>query len=194
MEYTQHYIEIPPTFHSDETSAPFQRCLGCDRFLLENGTQYFIEKAYRKYPGYDTQDTVFEYAMCFDCFTQLQGAMSEESMLRVRGYFDQHVDLFDRRSSLLGKDSLAVEDWLSQCLVKGTPISEMNEFQIFGHCDGEDLLFTLFPYAIGSEAIDEISTLLSNKTLGEIDGFMDEHFGLPPELRKLLLDNKMLVI
>ena len=194
MEYTQHYIEIPPAFHSDETSAPFERCLGCDSYLLENGTQYFIEKAYRRYPGYSTQDTVFEYAMCLDCFTQLQEAMSEESMQRVRSYFDERVDLFDRRSALLEKNSLQVEDWLSECLVKGTPISEMNEFQIFGHCDGNDLLFTLFPYAIGGDAIDEISTLLSNKTLGEIDGFMDEHFGLPPELRKLLLDNKMLVI
>ena len=95
---------------------------------------------------------------------------------------------------MLNKDALNVEDWLDRCLVKGTPISEMDEYQIFGHCDGKDLLFTLFPYAIGGEAIDEISLLLSNKTLGEIDGFMENHFGLPPELRKLLLDNKMFVV
>ncbi len=194
MEYTQHYIEIPPTFHSDETAALFQHCLGCNRFLLENGTQYVIEKAYRRYPDFGTQDTVFEYAMCLDCFMQLQEAMSEESMNRVRSYFDRHIDLYDRRSLLLQKEAVKVEDWLDRCLVKGTPVSEMNEYQIFGHCDGKDLLFTLFPYAIGGDAVDEISLLLSNKTLGEIDGFMDDHFGLPPELRKLLLDNKMFVI
>ena len=194
MEYTQHYIEIPPTFHSDETTALFNHCLGCDLYLLENGTQYVIEKAYRRYQDFGTQDTVFEYAMCLDCFMQLQEAMSEESMNRVRSYFDRHIDLFDRRTELLKKEDLRVEDWLDRCLVKGTPISEMNEYQIFGHCDGNDLLFTLFPYAIGGDAIDEISLLLSNKTLGEIDGFMDDHFGLPPELRKLLLDNKMFVI
>ena len=194
MEYTQHYIDIPPAFQSDETAALFEHCLGCNLYLLDNGTQYVIEKAYRRYQGFDTQDTVFEYAMCLDCFMQLQEAMSEESMNRVRSYFDRHIDLFDRRTALLNKDALNVEDWLDRCLVKGTPISEMDEYQIFGHCDGKDLLFTLFPYAIGGEAIDEISLLLSNKTLGEIDGFMENHFGLPPELRKLLLDNKMFVV
>ncbi len=194
MEYTQHYIEIPRTFHSDAAEAMFDRCLGCDAFLLEDGQQYVIEKAYRRYPGYGTQDTVFEYAMCFDCFIKLQEAMSEESLNRVRSYFDRHVDLFERRKHLLAKNEVKVEDWLDRCLVKGTPIADMQEYQIFGHCDGKDLLFTLFPYAIGSEAIDEISLLLSNKTLGEIDGFMDDHFGLPPELRKLLLENKMFLI
>jgi hypothetical protein len=53
---------------------------------------------------------------------------------------------------------------------------------------------SLLPYALGGEAIDEIGGLLSNKTIGEIDGFMDEHFGLPPELRKLLLENNLLMI
>ncbi|MFK7845612.1 MAG: hypothetical protein AB8G77_09940 [Rhodothermales bacterium] len=194
MEYTQHYIEIPPTFHSDASETLFQRCLGCDIYLLDNGTLYVIEKAYRKYPGYDTKDTVFEYAMCLDCFMRMQEAMSEESMNRVRSYFERHVDLAERQSSMLKKNSLVVDDWLDRCMVKGTPIAEMNEYQIFGQCDGGDLLFTLFPYAIGGEAIDEISLLLSNKTLGEIDGFMDEHFGLPPELRKLLIENKMFVV
>lgn len=194
MDYTIHYIEIPPAFYSDETGGPFQRCLGCDTYLLENGTQYVVEKAYRRYPGYGTQDTVFEYAMCLDCFVKLQDAMSEESLNRVRTYFERHVDMDARRRALLQRKSLRVEDWLDKCLVKGTPISAMEEFQIFGHCDGGDLLFTIFPYAISGPAIDEISMLLSNKTLGEIDGFMDDHFGLPPELRKLLLENKMFVI
>lgn len=124
----------------------------------------------------------------------LQDAMSEESMNNVRAYFDRSVNLYDRRAELLKSEQLTVDDWLNTCLVKGTPINEMNEYQIFGQCDGKDLLFTLLPYAIGGEAIDEISMLLSNKTLGEIDGFMDDHFGLPPELRKLLIDNKMFVV
>lgn len=115
-------------------------------------------------------------------------------MNRVRSYFDRHVDLIDRRKILLAKDEVLVEDWMDRCLVKGTPITELEEYQVLAHCDGKDLLFTLFPYAIGGEAINEISLLLSNKTLGEIDGFMDDHFGLPPELRKLLIDNKMFLV
>lgn len=181
-------------FYSDANSTLFERCLGCDVFLLEDGRQYIIEKAYRRYAGYSTQDTVFEYAMCFDCFVSLQEAMSETSMHRVRAYFDRHVDLFERRKILLNKPEIQFEDWMDRCLVKGTPVEGLEEYQIFGHCDGKDLLFTLFPYAIGGEAINEISLLLSNKTLGEIDGFMDDHFGFPPELRKLLLDNKMLIV
>lgn len=192
-DHTSH-IDIPKAFYSDETGAPFQECLGCNLNLLDSGTDYLIEKAYRRYPKYGTQDTVFEYAMCFDCVLKIQEAMSAESTQRVRAYFDQHVDLFARDEALGNKDVVNIKDWLSNCMVKGQPVSAMTEYQIYGHCVGGKLQMTMLPYAIGGEAIDEISNLLSNKTIDEIDGFMDEHFGLPPELRKLLLDNNVLLV
>lgn len=131
--------------------------------------------------------------MCLACLTKMQEAMSQESMERVRTYFDRRVDLFERRRELLKLDPLNPEDWISSCVVTGAPVTTMTEYQIYGQCDGGHLILTLLPYAIGGETIEEVGALLSNKTLGEIDGFMEDSFGFPPELRKLLLDNKMLV-
>jgi hypothetical protein len=47
---------------------------------------------------------------------------------------------------------------------------------------------------IGDEALDEVVQLLSNKTLGEIDGLYDDFFGLSPELQGLLHDPRLVVV
>ena len=181
------YIDLPSEFYSDASGTPFQRCLGCDLYLLEEGTRYFIEKARRRYPAFAFEDTVFEYAMCIECLEKLHSVMSEESLQRVQAYFAQSVNLESRSIALLNQDPPSLEPWISSCIVKGTSIKDMTEYQIFGLFEGNRLVFNLLPYAIGGEAIDEVGELLSNKTLGEIDGFMDEYFGLPPELRKPVL-------
>ncbi|MCH8874659.1 hypothetical protein IH824_18165 [candidate division KSB1 bacterium] len=47
---------------------------------------------------------------------------------------------------------------------------------------------------ISGEAVDEIANLLSNKTLGEIDGCVGEFFGWPPELKKSPRDQPVFVM
>ena len=183
----EQYIDLPSEFFSDASGIPFQHCLGCDLYLLDDETRYFIEKARRRYPGFAFEDTVFEYAMCIDCLAKLHNVMSEDSLQRVQAYFAQRVDLETRSYALLQQEPCALEPWISSCIVKGTDVKDMTEYQIYGLFEGNRLVFNLLPYAIGGEAIDEVSELLSNKTLGEIDGFMDEYFGLPPELRKPVL-------
>ena len=42
-----------------------------------------------------------------------------------------------------------------------------------------------FPYAIGPKAMDELTDLLSNKTLGEMDDFLGTYFTGPPEVNEL---------
>ena len=88
------------------------------------------------------------------------------------------------------QDAPSADEWLSNCLVKQTPITDSSEYQIFAHCRGDQLLFTHLPYAISGEAMMELSNLISEKTREELDGFIDQHFGGPPEFRELLKDNK----
>ena len=154
--------------------------------------EYVIEKAYRRYPGYELNDTVFEYAMCLDCLIQLQSQMSESSLQRIESYFNSKVDFNARFFE--PPENVDVPSRLSNCMITGTPVKELSEYQIFGLFRYDSMLLGPFPYMIGGAAMDEIAALLSNKTLGEIDGFMDEHFGLPPELRKLFLDNPVMLI
>ena len=188
----RNYIAIPPDFYSQSTDAPFSHCICCDTSFRENGQEYIIEKAFRRYPRFELSDTVFEYAMCFECLLLLQRQMSETSLRSVEAYFDEAPDLKDRL--YLPQESVELASRLSHCMIKGTPIEELSEYQILGLCQYDFMLVGPFPYMIGGEAMDEIAALLSNKTLGEIDGFMDKHFGLPPELRKLFLDNPAMFI
>lgn len=187
------HTSIPQLFHSHDSQSLFTHCLCCDEPILETGNEYVIEKAYTRYSEYDVTDTVFEYAMCLDCLIKLQQQMSKASMQRVEAYFERSVDLENR---LVGAkvDDKDVFSRLSSCVVKGTSVSELKEYQVIGLFRENQMLLGPFPYLLGGEAIDEISELLSNETLDEIDGFMDTHFGLPPELRKLFLDKPVMLI
>ena len=184
---------IPKIFHSHDSESLFSNCLCCDAPLLDSGNEYVIEKAYTSYANFDVSDTVFEYAMCLECMVMLQNQMSRSSLQRVEAYFEQQVDLRERILASSTQD-VDIYDRLSHCMVKGTPITDLSEYQVFGLFRKDRMLLGPFPYMIGGEAMDEIAQLLSNETIGEIDGFMDTHFGLPPDLRKLLLDKPVVLI
>jgi len=175
---------IPEVFYSDKSSKPFENCILCDKFLLEKGTLYVIEKAIRRYEKFNTTDTIFEYAMCLSCYADMWKSFSDSSKAKMQEYFDKNVNLDAQRARLAEKESLRVDDLLSRCFVKGTAVEEMSQYQICCQCDGSEILPGSLPLMISGEVADEIANLLSNKTLGEIGGFMDEFISLPPELEK----------
>jgi len=180
------YIKIPKLFFSTETEKAFSNCISCNQDLLKPGTQYVIEKAIRQYTEYNADDTIFEYAMCMDCYQQVTESLSKSSRQNIEKYFVKNVDLNQRRQNFIENKNLNIEDWTSNCIIKGTPVKELNEYQIACQCNGEYLLFTHMPILIGHEAMDEIMQLLSNQTLGEIGGFYDKFCGLPPDLKKII--------
>ncbi len=180
------YIPVPKVFHSFATGMPFQQCKICEKNLLLDGTQYVIEKAIKRYPGYEAQDVMFEYAMCMGCLTDMHKAISEESVKLTSQYFESRVNLAERRGRLLREAGLRVEAWLSHCLLTGHSQEELDDFHLYAHCDGGDLLFTYLPYLISAQAIDELAGSLSVQTKDILDDFIDQHFGVPPELRKML--------
>lgn len=203
-------IPIPEIFHSADLSAPFERCLVCDRSLLDGAQEYLIEKAVKQYPEYDVREIVIEYALCLTCHAEMQNTISEASKLALETYFLENAALHRRAFSRLAdaaasseppegadaaEDAAAshesgpnqdpdVQDWLDRCIIHDTPIGELNEFQLIGHCAGREMLLTHMPLVIGGPAMDEIVQHLSNETLDELGGFRDEHFGLPPEFSR----------
>lgn len=172
---------LPRAFGSHETGEPFERCLECNQFLLEPGTEYVIEKAFRSYRDFNISDTVFEYAICMNCAEEMTNSLSKDSLSSLESYFAKNIRLGERISWAM-KDPLPDPGiWLSSCAIKGTPVEELSEYQIVGHCNGNQLILSIFPYLIGGEALDEMAALLSNKTLDTLDDFGGRHFGLPPE-------------
>ena len=186
--------DIPVEFHSFSQEKAFSHCISCNIDLLASKMQYLIEKAFRRYPGFDTQDVIFEYAMCLGCAERMRQEMSIESMRNVQQFFNERVDFYGRRQELLYEHGLNHEAWLDRCIVTGRPKAELEEYQIYGHCQGDRFLFSYLPYMISHEAMDGMAELLSEKTRGEIDRFIDDNFGLPPELKQPIKDHPFVLL
>ncbi|WP_299460685.1 hypothetical protein [uncultured Microscilla sp.] len=195
FDFTPEMIEIPEIFRSSLDKKPFEKCISCETYLLDEGVTYFIEKSVRNYKDHGVTDTVFEYAMCIDCMERMRQAVSTESLQRMEEYFLSQVNPLERQLLMLNnEETLNIEPWIENCIVKGTPKTELDEYQLHCQCFGKQMVFTYMPYMIGGEAMEEMAELLSAKSRGEIDNFMDDNFGLPPELKKELGDFKYVLI
>jgi hypothetical protein len=63
-------------------------------------------------------------------------------------------------------------------MIKGTPMSQCEEHQIYGWFIDKDIVFTGMPYMLSSEVIDELLSLLSNETIGVLEDFSEKLFGI----------------
>jgi hypothetical protein len=180
-------VPIPPAFHADDTEAPFDECLACERPLRDGSVDYIIEKGVRTYETYDVEETVFGYALCMPCHATLSESFSEASRQRCQSFLGQHIDLSERAAALMTDDPADPADpseWTQHCIVHDTPKADLTEYQLLAHCRGDHMLLTHLPFMIGGPAVEALVQRLSNETLDELGGFRDEHFGLPPELQQ----------
>jgi hypothetical protein len=186
QDNTSRYIPIPQELYATDTGKPFDHCLMCNCFLLEEETPYMIEKSIKQHPELDLRETIFEYAMCMDCAIRMNASLSEESRERIGAYFARHANLGERSEALLPDRSNKLQSWISHCVIKKTPISQAREYQVVAQCEGTNLLFSYMPFALSFEAMDEMTALMSAKSLGEMDDFIDKYFSGPPEVAELL--------
>lgn len=172
---------------NSDTKAPLTHCVQCEYDLLAGDRYYMIEKVFKKYPSFQKTEVLFEYAVCSTCYENMKDQMSAESMANLSEYMMMNTD-FQAMQKRIEEHPNDPEKWLSQCMIKGTPKNEMTEFQM-GACFKGDRLVTNFmpPFIIGGLAMEEMSGLLSKQTKDEMDDFMGENFGIPPELRKDLI-------
>lgn len=183
----QEGLPIPEIFKNSDTKGPMTNCIQCDHDLTLGDRYYMIEKIFKRYPALDRTEVLFEYAICSQCYEKMKESMSTESMMNLSGYMMEHTD-FNAMQQRIEEHPDDPEKWLTHCMIKGTDRATMNEYQM-GACFKGDRLVTNFmpPFMIGEQAMEEMNELLSKETKDEMDGFMDEHFGIPPELRKDLV-------
>lgn len=173
------WTPVPRIFHSEETGEPFEQCSVCGRRLLEDGTQYLVEKGFRK------RETIFEYALCLACCESMREELSEASLKRIDHYFGERVDFAAHRERLMREHRGDWRAWLDRCLLGGGELGE--EYQIYGHCDGGDLLFAYAPYAISGAELENLGQVLSRETRERLDDFIDDVLGIPGDGLKLPL-------
>lgn len=187
--------DIPKEFMSFEDGQPFTNCKVCNRDLTEKNSHYVIEKAIRKYTGYNAWDVVFEYAICIECAEGFRKEMSAESVSKIEQYFIENANFSlqaQRLSKIEGDPN--IEDFTNQCLIKGLDKNQIEEYQIYGECRGNRFIYGNMPYMICGEAMDDIAQLLSNQTLDELDGFAGKYLGPSPELEGLFKGRKLILI
>lgn len=183
---------IPTRLFSTATEKPFEHCIEC-RISLLSGEMYVIQKSYRRYPDYNVEDTIFEFAMCMGCFEKMRQRMSKDSLQRMDAFFAENAHI---EQHLMKKNTglhLDIDRFISSCIIEDTPIQEAEEFQIVALCEGYHLNFSLPPYAISGAALDRMAELLSAETLDEMDDFRGRHFTGPPEFSKYLSRKPVLI-
>ena len=186
LEFIPNYISVPEMFHSFTEEGPFSKCTLCNGPLLEDGTPYLIHKAFHR------SEVIFEYAMCLPCRAKMQEELSTESLERINQYMDQfHME--DRNEQLLEEYGTEVAPWVSHCFISGKPIKGEDEYHYYAFCDGPDLVFNGLPMALVGGVDEELNELLSQQTRERLDGFVDEQFGLPPELKKPIKGSPILI-
>ena len=132
-------------------------------------------------------EVLFEYAICSNCYEKMKGELSAESMANLSQYMLENTD-FQAMQARIEENPDNPEAWLGHCMIKGTAQEELSEYQM-GACFLGDKLVTNFmpPFLIGELAIEEMNSILSQKTKDQMDDFMNDNFGIPPELRKDLI-------
>ncbi len=181
-------VDIPKVFKTFVSEEYFRNCISCDKYLLDDDTEYVIEKVLNE--GY----AEVEYAMCMECVDKMREKFSEESLQRIDEYFQSRFDFFGKRYNLFTNQNPIVDDYISKCIVNEKSIDELDEYQIFAHCRGKKLVLSVFPYMISHDVAEEVQELLSAKTKDELDNFTNKHFGLPPELREIIKSKKLILI
>ena len=175
-------IKIPSVFYESISGKPFEKCQVCEKSLLSFGTQYIIEKAYRKNPVNNKVEPLFEFSICLDCAKGLFERFSEESKEKINQFFMENNRMIGILSNRPEEDH--VENYISRCSVLGTPVHELDEYQIYGQFQGRNLMLNMPPYMISSPVMDEVQDLLSQKTIDELDDFTGEYLTGPPEFRE----------
>lgn len=177
-------LPIPEIFRNSDTKGYLTHCIQCDYELLKGDRYYVIEKVFKRYPNLNSTQVLFEYAICSECYENMKDSLSAESMQNLTNYMITKMDVSAMQQRIQEHPN-DPQKWMSHCMIHGTPEAEMNEYQVAA-CFKGDRMVTDFmpPYMIGDLAIEELNALLSKQTKEDMDRFMGDVFGIPPELRK----------
>ncbi len=190
----EYKIDIPERFYSDAEGKPFEFCQVCGKYLLDEGTSYVVEKALKNYQSHDFYSTIFEYAICLDCHTTIQKGMSAESFQNLQKYYTAIVAEKGRQAIVINMNDFKLDNWLSKCFFTGDPIDEMEEYQVVAQFNGSKMVMNMPPMIIGESAIEEMSHLLSDKTIDEMNGFKQQFLGPDPELEEFIFGKKLILL
>ena len=166
-------LDSDPYFHSSETGKPFQDCISCGLSLRDDpNLPFLVAKSYR------SDECIFEYAICEDCRANMAREFSAESQQALAAFFTHRVK-FEERTKLLSFGDL-IEPWIQTCAACNIPRTEAQTHSLGGILLGDSIIYDPYPLCLCGDCEDEIQSLLSKKTLGIWDEFVQINFDSPP--------------
>ena len=171
-----------------EDSPLFTHCKQCQQSLQDPPKAYTLEKVFKRYPNTPAPQVLFEYAICDVCASDIREEFSEESAQNMERYFA--AKLQEREQPI----EVAMDERLSKCLLKNTPLIEEQEFAIVARGFGDKMLQSHYPFAISLSAMDELQELISEKTRDLLDDFVGKNFPGPPEFETVPVDGKWVLV
>lgn len=190
----KHQNTIPKIFHSDFTEKPIDRCIRCEKNVIETGEMYLIEKAIKSYPNSTAFSTIFEYAICLSCYQQMHSEMSKDSKAAIEEFVQSNLNKNQRMAMAAERVMPDDPEWINQCAITGLNKKDLTEYQVCAYCTGNELVTSQPPLLISGQATDAMAELLSAETIDFLDDFKQHITGGPPELAELLQDRKLLLI
>ncbi|MBX2846327.1 MAG: hypothetical protein KTR13_08945 [Saprospiraceae bacterium] len=182
--------DIPTVFFSESEEQPFHTCTFCQKELIKSESHYFVEKAFRNYPEQGIADIIFEYAICIHCHQKMHESLSIPSRKAINAYF------LDKKRPHEVADEYRYDaaQYLQRCVISGSEVDQLQEYQIIGEFQGDQILLSEMPILLSGAVMEEVQELLSPQTKEELDDFMDTITGLPPDLKELFKRDKVLII
>ncbi|MFY0643177.1 MAG: hypothetical protein JXR19_01785 [Bacteroidia bacterium] len=178
--------DIPEFLYNHDTNEPFSHCKMCG-FPLEDKEAYAIEKVFKQNKKLGIREIVYEYAICMDCAGGVQDEISEESMQSLKALYDEFgLQMFMKLEYLHSTEKYNIESWTEKCSFTGKDLNTCSEFSVSAIVEGGKLVYEHAPIAVSDDFMELMQERLSKKTRDYFDGFKDEFFDLPPELKDLI--------
>ncbi len=182
------FLPVPEVLHSFETGEPFSHCVDCKKYLLDDGTVYIIQKAFKG------AEVLVEFAYCTDCHDRLASSYSKESFDEIWNFFLDRVNFTARGIRLLAESWTDFDAWTRSCITCGTARDETPSYLLAGQCDGPDLVFHTLPYLICENCEIALHGVLSTKSRDIWDEWIERTLDVPPSIRQDIRDGKLVFV
>jgi len=178
-------MAIPRLFFDTVKELPFSNCSKCNRFLLEDGVEYMIEKVL--IPG----DVLYEFAICDKCLISIQKVISKESLKNMQQFSEQELNKRIQTINHLGDEDF---DTIKESLNTQNPKYSYENCNIMAFFRGINLVEDYPAVCVSTQALEKMQDVLSKKTKDSFDDFMDFIGNAPPGLEELFKTRKPVLI
>lgn len=165
---------IPDSLKSAETGDQFATCYDCKESLTDNEDGFIIQKVFSK------GETIMEIAVCSTCHKNLHEEYSDETKERIWNFYLDNGALHERLEKFSPIPIGDIRPWTNHCLACKATQDSLDDYAIAVHCIDDLLIYGESPLMICINCMDRIVEMLSEKSLGTYDRWLERCLPMAP--------------